>query len=249
MKEENTMNVGFLDEVAGQGFEEMTQKDVTIPRLLISQQLSDVVQAGTIQAGHFYNSLTGEDYGTAVKVIVCHFQKVWVEWKPNQGGYVGTYPVGELEGVTGDVYSGMKHGNNDVIETYTYLIVLADRPEAGYFIFQSTRGNLKYLKAWNTAMMYLRTPGGKPAPLFAGIWEMSLGKDQNKQGKVYYSCNENGKSSIHRIGWVSKDVYTEAIAPARDIASQAVLLADNRADTNAIESSPSAAVDNSEPEF
>ena len=72
---------GFLDEVAGQGFEGMEQGDVTIPRLLISQQLSDVVQAGSVPVGHFYNSLTGEDYGDTIKVIPCHFQKVWVDWK------------------------------------------------------------------------------------------------------------------------------------------------------------------------
>lgn len=228
MKEEQTQEVGFLDEVAGQGFEDMSQQDVTTPRLLISQQLSDVVQAGTVPVGHFYNSLTGEDYGDDLKVIVCHFQKVWVEWKPNQGGYVGTYPVGGLEGVTGDNYSGLKHGENDVIETYTYLLVLADHPEAGYLVFQSTRGNLKYLKSWNTTMMYLRTPSGRQAPIFAGIWEMKLGKDQNKVGKTYYSCNENGKSSIKRVGWTTKDVYTGCIAPAREVATQAIMIADNR---------------------
>lgn len=236
---------GFLDEVAGQGFEGMEQGDVTIPRLLISQQLSDVVQAGSVPVGHFYNSLTGEDYGDTIKVIPCHFQKVWVEWKPNQGGYVGTYPVGGLEGVTGDVYSGMKHGENDVIETYTYLLILADHKDAGYFIFQSTRGNLKYLKAWNTAMMYLRTPQGKPAPLFSSIWEMTLNKDQSKSGKQYYSCNTEGKSSVKRVGWVSKDTYTEYIAPARETASQAVLIADQRANVEAIESSSTEAEEGS----
>ena len=226
---------GFLDEVAGQGFEGMEQGDVTTPRLLVSQQLSDVVQAGTVPVGHFYNSLTGEDYGDTVNIIVCHFQKVWVEWKPNQGGYVGTYPVGGIEGVTGDVYAGMKHGENDVIETYTYLVMLADKPEAGYFIFQSTRGNLKYLKAWNTAMMYLRTPTGKAAPLFSSVWELKLNKDQNKQGKTYYSCNVDGKSSIKRVGWITKNTYTEFIAPAREVASQVVMIADNRANAEAIE--------------
>lgn len=230
-----TNNEDFLDEVAGQGFEGMEQGDITTPRLLVSQQLSDVVQSGAVAVGHFYNSLTGEDYGDKVQVIVCHFQKVWVEWKPNQGGYVGTFPVGGIDGVTGDVYSGMKHGENDVIETYTYLIMLADHPEAGYFIFQSTRGNLKYLKAWNTAMMYLRTPTGKPAPLFSSVWEMTLNKDQNKQGKQYYSCNENGKSSIKRIGWVTKDTFTEYIAPAREVASQVVMIADNRTNAEALE--------------
>lgn len=226
---------GFLDEVAGQGFEGMEQGDVTTPRLLVSQQLSDVVQAGTVPVGHFYNSLTGEDYSDTVNIIVCHFQKVWIEWKPNQGGYVGTYPVGGIEGVTGDVYAGMKHGENDVIETYTYLVMLADKPEAGYFIFQSTRGNLKYLKAWNTAMMYLRTPTGKAAPLFSSVWELKLNKDQNKQGKTYYSCNVDGKSSIKRVGWITKNTYTEFIAPAREVASQVVMIADNRANVEAIE--------------
>ena len=226
---------GFLDEVAGQGFEGMDQGDVTTPRLLVSQQLSDVVQAGTVPVGHFYNSLTGEDYGDKVRLVVCHFQKVWVEWKPNQGGYIGTFPVGGIDGVTGDVYTGMKHGENDVIETYTYLVMLADKPEAGYFIFQSTRGNLKYLKAWNTAMMYLRTPTGKAAPLFSSVWELTLNKDQNKQGKPYYSCNIDGKSSIKRVGWITKDTYTEFIAPAREVASQVVMIADNRANVEAIE--------------
>lgn len=229
MAVKETNEEAFLDEVSGQGFEGMSASDVATPRLLVSQQLSDVVQAGTVPVGHFYNSLTGEDYGDEVKLIVCHFQKVWVEWKPNQGGYVGTYPVGGLEGVTGDVYSGLKHGENTVIETYTYLVILADHPEAGYFVFQSTRGNLKYLKSWNTTMMYLRLPSGKAAPLFSSIWSLKLNKDQNKAGKTYYSCNENGKSSIKRIGWVSQDVYTQAIAPAREIASQAIMIADNRA--------------------
>lgn len=230
MSKEIIEETGFLDEVSGQGFEGMEQSDVSIPRLLVSQQLSEVTQSGNVAVGHFYNSLTGEDYGDTIQVIPCHFQKVWVEWKPNQGGYVGSYPVGGLEGVTGDVYTGMKHGENIVIETYTYLLILAEHPGAGYFIFQSTRGNLKYLKAWNTAMMYLRTPAGKPAPIFSSIWEMKLGKDQNKAGKQYFSCSENGKSSIKRVGWVSKDVYTECIAPARDTASQALALADNRSE-------------------
>lgn len=229
----------FLDEVAGQGFEGMEQGDVTTPRLLVSQQLSDVVQAGTVPVGHFYNSLTGEDYGDKVQLVVCHFQKVWVEWKPNQGGYVGTFPVGGIDGVTGDVYAGMKHGENDVIETYTYLVMLADKPEAGYFIFQSTRGNLKYLKAWNTAMMYLRTPGGKAAPLFSSVWELTLNKDQNKAGKTYYSCNIDGKSSIKRVGWITQDTYTEYIEPAREVASQVVMIADNRTNVEAIEADSS----------
>lgn len=233
------MDLDYLSEVAGQGFENMSNGEVAVPRLLIAQAMSDVVTNGSVKVGHFYNSISGKDYGESVDVIVCHFQKVWVEWKKNQGGYVATHEVGSIE-VTGDNYSGMEHkdaeGNtNDVIETWNYLAVLPEHLEDGYMIFGSTRGNLKYLKGWNTQMRYLRTPSGKAAPLFSSIWTLTTGKDQNKKGNTYYSCNKDGKSSIVWKDWVSKEMFLEYVTPARQVADQAIALADNRTSTLALE--------------
>ncbi len=236
--EKKELDVEYLNEVAGQGFENMGTDETAVPRLLIAQSNSDVVTNGQVPVGHFYNSITGKDYGDSVNVIVCFFQKVWVEWKKNMGGYVGTYPIGGLEGVTGDNFKGMEHkdadGNiNDVIETWNYLVVLPEHLEDGYLIFGSTRGNLKYLKGWNTQMRYLRTPSGKAAPLFSAIWNMSTGKDKNKSGQPYYSCNKDGKSSIIFKEWVTKEMFLEYVTPARQMADSAIMLADNR--TQAIE--------------
>lgn len=227
-------DVSFLEDAAGQGFEGMTSGEVATPLLLISQAMSASVQNGDIPQGHFYNSVTGKDYGESVDVIVCHFEKMWYEWKPNQGGLVGRYPVGGLEGVTGDVYTGLKHGENDVLETWLYIVVLPNHLEDGFLVFSSTRGNLRYLKAWNTQMKYLKLPSGKPAPLFAAVWNMTLGKDANKQGKQYYSCNANGKSSIHQNGWVTKVVFDDYVTPARQIADNTVAKIDTQ-QVNALE--------------
>ena len=88
-------------------------------------------------------------------------------------------------------------------------------------------------------MRYLRTPSGKAAPLFSAVWNMTTGKDKNKAGNQYYSCNKDGKSSIVFKEWVSKETYLEYVAPARQVADQAVMLADNR--TQAIEADAGAA--------
>lgn len=77
-------------------------------------------------------------------------------------------------------------------------------------------------------MKYLRTPSGKPAPIFSSIWTMTLGKDKNKQGNQYYSCNIDGKSSIRQKGWTTKELFLEYVSPARDVADQAIALADNK---------------------
>lgn len=232
---EQTVDLDYLAEVADNGFENMGAGEVATPLLLISQQLSKVVADEKVKVGHFYNSITGRDYGDTVRVIVCHFDKMWYEWKPNQGGLVGRYPVGGLEGVEGDKYTGMTHGENKVEEKYVYLVYLPDFPEDGFLVFSSNGGNMKYLKGWNTSMSYLRTPSGRQAPIFSAIWSMKLGKDSNKQGNVYYSCNEAGKSSIKFDSWVSKDTYEQAVLPARQTASQAIAIADMRSDEDKAE--------------
>lgn len=221
-------SLDFLENAGDSGFENMGVSEISTPLLLISQALSKNVAEGTISVGHFYNSITGKDYGSEVRVVVCHFDKMWYEWKPNQGGLAGRYPVGGLEGVVGDRYTGMKHGENKIEEKYVYLVYLPDFPEDGFLVFASTGGNMKYLKGWNTQLSYLRTPGGKQAPIYAGIWKMSLGKDQNKQGQPYYSCNKDGKSSIVFDEWVSKEAFDKYILPARETASQAIAIADMR---------------------
>lgn len=230
MAEEKTtaVDLDFLEQAADNGFENMGVGEIATPLLLISQALSKNVSDGTMPVGHFYNSITGKDYGTKLRVIVCHFDKMWYEWRPNQGGLVGRYPVGGLEGVVGDKYTGMRHGENKVEEKYVYLVYLPDFPEDRFLVFASIGGNMKYLKGWNTQMTYLRTPGGRQAPLYAAVWSLELNKDKNKQGNIYYSCNVEGKSSIKFDSWVSREVYEHAVLPARQTATQAIAIADMR---------------------
>ena len=220
--------VSFLDDQAGAGFENVGAGDVATPLLLIAQQLSGVVDGGSVEVGHFYNSITGEDYGTQLDLVICHFKKMWYEWKPNQGGLAGIHEVGSIE-VTGDVYSGMTTAEgNKVEEKMVFLVVLPEHKDAGYMIFGSTPGTMKYMKAWLTQAQNLRLPSGKRAPLFGGVWSVELSKNTSKDGNKYYAPAIDGKSTFRFKSWIPEILYQDSVLPAREVATQALALADNR---------------------
>ena len=221
VKTEDVKDLAFVDVNMPTGFEEMGNDDISMPMLLISQQLSGVVANDKLPAGHFYNSVTGEDYGDNLKLIVIKYTKMWYEWMPNQGGLVGIHEPYSIK-VVGDKYSGMKsEAGNDVIETMCYIVALPDHPEAGYLLFNSSPGNIRYLKAWNTQMkgvaMSHRLSNGNPSPIFMGIWSVKLGKDKNKKGQTYFSCNEGGKSSFVFNGLIDSETYNMIVKPALDL--------------------------------
>ena len=214
MKTEDVKDLAIMNAEGNSGFEDMGQEDVTMPMLLISQQLSAVVANDKVQAGHFYNSVTGEDYGEAIKFVVIRFSKMWYEWAPDMGGLIGIHEPYSIK-VIGDKFSGMKsEAGNDVVETWCYVVMLPDHPEAGYLLFNSSPGNIRYLKSLNTQMKYLRLPNGKPAPIYGAIWSAKLGKDKNKKGQSYYSCSEGGKSSFSFVSFISNEIYEHFVKPA-----------------------------------
>ena len=227
----------FLNEVAGQGYENVSGEDVTVPLLLIAQALSGVVEAGTVQAGHFYNSVTGEDYGTELDLVICHYVRKWYVWLPEQKGLKGIYDVNSFS-VSGDPYTGMTDAEgNKVEEKMVFMVVLPEHPEAGYMVFGSTPGNMKYTKAWLTQARNLRLPSGAAAPLFGGVWHVKIGKAQSKRtsNKYFACCTEDGKSSFTFKGWIPQVLYNDSVLPAREMASSALQLADYKAEQLSIE--------------
>lgn len=210
----------FLENEAGKGYENVTSSDTSTPLLLIAQQLSGVVDEGKVQAGHFYNSVTGEDYGDTLEIVACHYQRLWYEWLPDQQGLAGIHEPNTID-VTGDTYNGMyTTSGNKVEEKMVFLVVLPEHLDAGYLILGSTPGSMKYYKAWLAQMQTQTLPSGKPAPLFGGIWSVTLNKDQSKKtGNKFYSPNENGKSSFRFVSWIDEELYNNKVKLARNQAS------------------------------
>jgi hypothetical protein len=63
-------------------------------------------------------------------------------------------------------------------------------------------------------MKFLRLPSGNKAPMYASIWEITVGEDVSKStGKKYFSFCGGG---ARWKGWITPSIKTELIAPARE---------------------------------
>lgn len=79
-------------EALGSGLENVTSKDILIPRLTILQALSPQLDASApeydedARAGNIYDVGLQEIMGNEVNIIPVHYVKQWLEWAPRASG-------------------------------------------------------------------------------------------------------------------------------------------------------------------
>ena len=77
---------------AGRGLENITNDDITIPRLAIVQAGSpqrkkkDEKYIEGAEEGNIFNTVTNQLYSDSITVIPCGYRKSYVEWVPRESG-------------------------------------------------------------------------------------------------------------------------------------------------------------------
>src|SRR4030066_1543838 len=114
--------VDFLEEIAGQGTENIAMDDMKTPFLVILQQNSPQCVKGNsayvkgAEAGFFFNSLTQKIYGPEIEFIPLCVIKEWLEWKPNRGGFAGKHAPNSVK-VNKEDFSHWRLANgNEIVE-------------------------------------------------------------------------------------------------------------------------------------
>jgi hypothetical protein len=73
--------------LAGESFDSsalnLEKEDLSMSWLSVGQDMSKAVKSGEIEKGHFYDSITLDDYGTNVEVIVLHRDVSWSKFDKN----------------------------------------------------------------------------------------------------------------------------------------------------------------------
>lgn len=61
------------EELAAGALAGIHKEDLQLPVIKVTQQLSREVTDGDAESGHFVNTLTGEDLGSEIELVVCHY--------------------------------------------------------------------------------------------------------------------------------------------------------------------------------
>lgn len=219
-KATDEQDVGFLNELAGEGFDNITAEDFAIPFLRILQPLSPQLDEDSenyipgAKPGMFFNTVTNFLYGTEIKLIPLMYKKVWLEWAPNRGGLVGRHDPHTINVDKSDFSRWTTDEGNLVSENHMFYVLVADHLDHGPMIFSQSSTGIKHAKNWNTQIMMTRLPSGKRAPFFSSVWKLETVKNKNDQG-TWYQLGEKS-SHIVRERFVTAEEYNGFISPARD---------------------------------
>lgn len=166
----------------------------TIPFLKLTQAISpEVKKKGAeyvegAEAGMFLNSVSKTLYGENVRGIPILFEPMYIEWRPNRGGFVARHTLAEARAltITEEFGKWQTAEGNLLIETYMYYFLLPDHLEDGLVAVAMASSNIKPAKMLNTLVTRKFFPNtAKVAPSFVQVYNMQSVEVSNDKGAWY----------------------------------------------------------------
>jgi len=184
--------------------------NVAIPRIKLLQKMSNEVDkhhANYVEGcepGHFFNTLTNQNYGNDIYVISLTFKTEYVVWRQLEagGGYLGAFA--SQQEAQDKVNEQDKPSEYDINETHAHVILLKN-PTTGQLdrtpcIMDFASSKLRSSKNWNSQI------GMQGGDRFAGLWKVSCVSTENKLGKAFMNCEASW------VGWAMEEDYKAAEA-------------------------------------
>lgn len=188
----------LLEHAAGMGMEQVSQQDVATPFLKILQALSAQVKKSKpaeyvegAEEGMIYNTVSKKIYNGAdgILVVPCAFQKRFVEWKPNLGGFVRDY------GTDSSVYDKCdvnargirvtKEGNEIIAYATFFVLLLSPDGTYEHAIMSMTSTQFKHSRNWLAQMRQIMLKNSKGEvfnpPMFYKAYRAKTVPESNDQ--------------------------------------------------------------------
>jgi len=205
-----------LIKAVGKGLENVSNDDITIPRLAVVQAGSpqrkkkDEKYIEGAEEGHIFNTVSNKLYDVeGITVIPCGYRKSYVEWVPREsgGGLVAIHDM-KPEGTTVDPKTKKAYlGENQIVDTAEHFVLIKNNESWEPAILTMTSSNLGVSRKWNTLlkMKKINIKGQMvEPPSFLYKFKLSTINAENDLGSWFkYKIEEEGQID-------SKDTFNQA---------------------------------------
>jgi len=193
------MNLENLAQFAGAGLDTITSDDMQTPRLKVLAAMSpEVDEIDGAKAGMIINNVSKKLYSgqDGIKVVVCGYEKVWLEWTDRGKG--ASAPVNIFEpkdkptnAVRGDDGKFRLENGNYLEECANFYVLLLNggaAPEPAILSMKATQ--LKAARSWAYSLKneFIQNPKTKQlflAPSWYRVYHLTTTKQQNDKGSWY----------------------------------------------------------------
>lgn len=198
----------FSDKDTLEGFEQITQETIAIPFVRILQKLSPQLDKNKAeyvegaQEGQWFNTITKEVYGEILRCIVLKFEHIYIEWRPERGGFVGYHDPENAARITVDNTFGKwkTEEGNALQENYVYLVLIAGHEKEGPVVISLASTMIKMARQWNRLMTTHLMRNGKVAKPYYLLWDLTTDYKSNDKGTWY-------APEVQFVGYIDEEQY------------------------------------------
>lgn len=200
----STDRPSYMDPENRRGSEEVTQDDITLPRIEVLQALSPQIKRTDpkyiegAEQGTIFNTISGELYGGEITFIPIVFRKEWIVWQTRDagGGFVGSFPSEEeAEAAREALENPDNHEVN--LHAINFVFVVRDKGQLEEAVFSWSRSKLKISRKLN-ALVQMGS-----GDRFCRAYKLRAVEEKGKKGE-YFSYD------IKPLGFVPEEVYKRA---------------------------------------
>jgi hypothetical protein len=218
------LSADLILKTAGRGLENVTNDDITIPRLAIVQSGSpqrkkkDEKYIEGADEGHIFNTVTSELYTDGLTIIPCGYKKSYVEWIPREkgGGLVAVHDYKPEKATIDPKTKKTMLGENQLVDTAEHFVLVKKNKTYEPAVLTMTSSNLSVSRKWNTLLKMKRiNVKGQTVepPSFLYEFNLTTVQAENDLGSWH-------KYKIEEVGQLeSQDVFKQAQAFADSVST------------------------------
>lgn len=187
------------------GSEEVSSKDIVLPRLEIVQSQSPIKEVEDCKDGDLFNTATGEILGDSAYFVNVYFRTEYLVWKDQNegGGFFGSFPtMAEAERRLREVVEdGEERDLLEIVDTPVHYGMLVDPARPGWMqqiVISMAKSKSKVSRKWNALIQMM------DGDRFSRVYRIGTFTDENKKKQKFKNF------TVQPAGYCPAYAYAEA---------------------------------------